>query len=79
MLVVTGGAGFIGSNLVAALSERRARDVVVCDWLGAGAKRRNIAKHAETTGRKLTPDRRRSPCAGYANLAPYLVLWFGRS
>ena len=46
MIVVTGGAGFIGSNLVAALSERRARDVVVCDWLGDGAKRRNIAKHA---------------------------------
>ncbi len=46
MIVVTGGAGFIGSNLVAALSERGARDVVVCDWLGDGAKWRNIAKHA---------------------------------
>ena len=46
MIVVTGGAGFIGSNLVAALSERGRRDVVVCDWLGGGAKWRNIAKHA---------------------------------
>ena len=32
MIVVTGGAGFIGSNLVAALSDRDdlARDIVVC-------------------------------------------------
>ena len=46
MIVVTGGAGFIGSNLVAALNERGRRDVVVCDWLGDGDKWRNIAKHA---------------------------------
>ena len=46
MIVVTGGAGFIGSNLVAALGARGARDVGVCDWLGGGAKWRNIAKHA---------------------------------
>jgi ADP-L-glycero-D-manno-heptose 6-epimerase len=45
MIVVTGGAGFIGSNLVAALSERGDREVVVCDVLGTGAKWRNIAKH----------------------------------
>ncbi|WP_193172750.1 ADP-glyceromanno-heptose 6-epimerase [Nisaea nitritireducens] len=46
MIVVTGGAGFIGSNLVAALSEREdlARDIVVCDTLGSGEKWRNIAK-----------------------------------
>jgi ADP-L-glycero-D-manno-heptose 6-epimerase len=43
MLVVTGGAGFIGSNLVAALAARG--DVVVCDWLGSGDKWRNLAKH----------------------------------
>jgi ADP-L-glycero-D-manno-heptose 6-epimerase len=46
MIVVTGGAGFIGSNLVAALSDRDdlARDIVVCDTLGSGEKWRNIAK-----------------------------------
>lgn len=44
MILVTGGAGFIGSNLVAALTEGGAR-VVVCDHLGQGGKWRNLAKH----------------------------------
>jgi len=44
MIVVTGGAGFIGSNIVAALEARGHHDVVVCDWLGAEDKWRNIAK-----------------------------------
>lgn len=44
MIVITGGAGFIGSNLVAALEERDERDLVVCDRLGQGEKWRNIAK-----------------------------------
>ncbi len=43
MIIVTGGAGFIGSNLVAALDARGKR-VVVCDWLGREDKWRNIAK-----------------------------------
>jgi ADP-L-glycero-D-manno-heptose 6-epimerase len=41
---VTGGAGFIGSNIVAALSERDA-EVVVCDWLGDDERWKNLAKH----------------------------------
>ncbi|MEQ8964251.1 MAG: ADP-glyceromanno-heptose 6-epimerase [Azospirillaceae bacterium] len=44
MLVITGGAGFIGSNLVAALEARGARDLVVVDRLGTDEKWRNIAK-----------------------------------
>ncbi|WP_407155631.1 ADP-glyceromanno-heptose 6-epimerase [Bradyrhizobium sp. STM 3557] len=44
MLLVTGGAGFIGSNLVAALNEAGRTDVVVCDWLGDEGKWRNLAK-----------------------------------
>jgi ADP-L-glycero-D-manno-heptose 6-epimerase len=43
MILVTGGAGFIGSNLVAALDARGER-VVVSDWLGQGDKWRNLAK-----------------------------------
>ncbi len=44
MIVVTGGAGFIGSNLVAALEARGAGEIVICDRLGDGEKWRNIAK-----------------------------------
>lgn len=44
MIVITGGAGFIGSNLVAGLEERGANELVVCDTLGHGEKWRNIAK-----------------------------------
>ena len=44
MIVVTGGAGFIGSNLVAGLEERGERDVVVCDGMGWGNQWKNLAK-----------------------------------
>jgi ADP-L-glycero-D-manno-heptose 6-epimerase len=44
MIVVTGGSGFIGSNVAAALAARGDR-VAVVDWLGQGDKWRNIAKH----------------------------------
>jgi ADP-L-glycero-D-manno-heptose 6-epimerase len=43
MLLVTGGAGFIGSNVVAALNDV-GRDVAVCDMLGQDGKWRNLAK-----------------------------------
>jgi len=42
-VLVTGGAGFIGSNVVAALA--RSADVVVCDRLGRDERWRNLAKH----------------------------------
>lgn len=44
MIIVTGGTGFIGSNLVAALEDRGLADIVVCDRLGSDSKWRNIAK-----------------------------------
>jgi len=44
MLLVTGGAGFIGSNVVAALNEAGRADVAVCDVLGSDGKWRNLAK-----------------------------------
>lgn len=46
MIVVTGGAGFIGSNLVAALEARGAEELVVCDEADAGDGHRNIAKRS---------------------------------
>ncbi|MEQ8707807.1 MAG: ADP-glyceromanno-heptose 6-epimerase [Rhodospirillales bacterium] len=44
MIIVTGGAGFIGSNILAALEARGERELVVVDRLRDGDKWRNIAK-----------------------------------
>src|SRR6266404_4493067 len=44
MLLVTGGAGFIGSNLIAVLNEAGRTDIVVNDVLGAAGKWRNLGK-----------------------------------
>lgn len=44
MLLVTGGAGFIGSNVVAALNDAGRTDIAVCDLLGEDGKWRNLAK-----------------------------------
>ncbi len=44
MIIVTGGAGFIGSNIVADLAAKHPGEIVVCDWMGTGDKWRNIAK-----------------------------------
>jgi ADP-L-glycero-D-manno-heptose 6-epimerase len=44
MYLVTGGAGFIGSNVVAALSER-GQEIAVCDWMREDDRWRNLAKH----------------------------------
>jgi len=44
MIVVTGGAGFIGSNIVNALCARGDEDIIVCDRLRDGDKWCNISK-----------------------------------
>lgn len=44
MIIVTGGAGFIGSNIVAELEAQGYKDIVVVDWLGMEDKWKNIAK-----------------------------------
>lgn len=43
MILITGGAGFIGSYLASVLEDRGER-IVICDWLGTEDKWRNIAK-----------------------------------
>ena len=44
MIIVTGAAGFIGSNLVAGLNDMGRDDIVLVDRLGHDGKWRNIAK-----------------------------------
>jgi len=46
MIIVTGGAGFIGSNLAAAIEDRGERDIVVVDRFGTDDKWRNLAKRS---------------------------------
>ena len=43
LYVVTGGAGFIGSNIAASL-DARGDDIIIVDQLGSGEKWRNIAQ-----------------------------------
>ncbi|MDD3523272.1 MAG: NAD-dependent epimerase/dehydratase family protein, partial [Candidatus Cloacimonetes bacterium] len=42
MIIVTGGAGFIGSNLIAGLNSKGLKDILVVDSLFKGAKYRNL-------------------------------------
>jgi ADP-L-glycero-D-manno-heptose 6-epimerase len=44
MFIVTGGAGLIGSNLVAALNARGHRNILIVDNLNHPAKRANLAR-----------------------------------
>jgi len=53
MILVTGGAGFIGSNLQAALYEA-GRDVIIADHLGSADKWQNLRKHPPL--RLITPE-----------------------
>jgi ADP-L-glycero-D-manno-heptose 6-epimerase len=43
MIIVTGGAGFIGSNILKGLEDKGYKDIVVVDWLGQEDKWKNIA------------------------------------
>ena len=69
MLIVTGGAGFIGSNIVAALEERGETDIVVVDRL---RKRSGRDRHGDYRG-----DTKIHQCFHYITL-PYWVFLFKR-
>ena len=45
VIVVTGGAGFLGSNIVARLTRSADADVVVCDHAKQDERWRNLARH----------------------------------
>ncbi len=42
MIIITGGAGFIGSNLVKSLNEKNIYDIIIVDKLGKGDKWKNL-------------------------------------
>ena len=44
MIIVTGGAGFIGSAIVAALNARNIDDILIVDILGSDQKWKNLRK-----------------------------------
>ena len=55
MIIVTGGAGFIGSCILARLQELGCKDLVVVDDLGTGDKWKNIAKSKTYPQYHFTP------------------------
>ena len=54
MIVVTGGAGFIGSNIVAALEARGQSGIVVCDRLPGDERWQNVVQR--TLAAKVPPE-----------------------
>jgi dTDP-D-glucose 4,6-dehydratase len=43
MIIVTGGAGFIGSAIIAALNKRSINDIIIVDQLGSDERWKNLA------------------------------------
>ena len=70
MVVVTGGAGFIGSNLVRALNARGVANILVVDDLTDGRKIANLAgtKFADYLDKSRFADLVRSNAIGHVDM-----------
>ena len=44
MIIVTGGAGFIGSAMIRQLNQAGREEILVVDQMGSGSKWKNLAK-----------------------------------
>ena len=42
MIIITGGAGFIGSNLIYALNKRKEKNILICDNVNSRIKKKNL-------------------------------------
>ena len=71
MILLTGGAGFIGSNLNAAL-QAQGQHVAISDWLGTDGKWRNLA--ARPPSRLIPPEALDAYLASTPNLAAIVHL-----
>ncbi len=74
-IIVTGGAGFIGSNLVAALNARGHEDILVVDSLGKSDKWRNLVGLSFTE--YVDKDRFREAVASGAQPPPKVLFHLG--
>ena len=48
MVIVTGGAGFIGSNIVKGLNEKGEDNIIIVDNLSNASKHKNLNKIIKT-------------------------------
>ncbi len=77
MIIVTGGAGFIGSALIAKLNERGQTDILVVDELDHAQKQRNLQPLTYTSLVGISEFRRRLKSGEYDNAGVEGILHMG--